>query len=164
MTFDLHMLASAPAAAPGENVGFWLGALGLLALLPFLLTMVTSFAKLVIVGGILRQALGTQQVPPTTVITGLALILTLHIMWPVVDAGLTAYEQQPQAAGTETLEDLAESFGPPLREFLRRNTSQTNYDLFLGLRENSAAPPHPTDTRHRGRPGRRRRDDPRAGG
>ena len=147
MIVDLPMLAAAApttaAATPGENVGFWLGALGLLALLPFLLTMVTSFAKLVIVGGILRQALGTQQVPPTTVITGLALILTLHIMWPVVDAGLTAYEQQPDAAGTETLEDLAESFGPPLREFLRRNTSQTNYDLFLGLRENSAAPPTP---------------------
>ncbi len=57
--------------------------LAILSLLPFLLTMLTSFAKLVVVGGIVRQAVGTPQIPPTIVITGLSLILTVHIMAPV---------------------------------------------------------------------------------
>lgn len=96
--------ASLPSATP--NILFWLAALAGVALLPFVLAMVTPFAKLVIVGGIIRYALGTQQIPPNTVITGIALILTVHIMWPVGlatrDGVLTAMneaEARVQASG-----------------------------------------------------------------
>ena len=81
------MLASldlqAAAAAQRSDPAVFLLLLIAMALLPFVLTMITSFAKIVIVGGILRQALGMPQIPPTSVLTGIALILTIHIMSPV---------------------------------------------------------------------------------
>ena len=81
------MLASldlqAAAAAQQSDPAVFLLLLIAMALLPFVLTMITSFAKIVIVGGILRQALGMPQIPPTSVLTGIALILTIHIMSPV---------------------------------------------------------------------------------
>ena len=54
----------------------------LLALAPSLLMMMTSFTRIVIVLSFLRSALGTQQSPPNQVLVGLALFLTLFIMWP----------------------------------------------------------------------------------
>jgi type III secretion protein R len=64
-------------------------ALGALSLLPFVIIMVTSFVKISVVLSIVRSALGTQQIPPTQVITGLAIILTVYIMAPV---GLEMYK------------------------------------------------------------------------
>ena len=57
-------------------------ALAAMSLLPFVLLMVTSFVKISVVLSIVRNALGTQQIPPTQVITGLAIILTVYIMAP----------------------------------------------------------------------------------
>ena len=58
-------------------------ALAALGLAPFALMMVTSFVKISVVLSIVRTAMGTQQIPPTQVITGLAIILTVYIMAPV---------------------------------------------------------------------------------
>ena len=58
-------------------------ALAALSLVPFVLMMVTSFVKISVVLSIVRSALGTQQIPPTQVITGLAIILTVYIMAPI---------------------------------------------------------------------------------
>ncbi len=58
-------------------------ALAGLALVPFILIMVTSFVKIAVVLSIVRQAVGTQQIPPTQVITGLSIIMTVYIMAPV---------------------------------------------------------------------------------
>ena len=66
--------------------------LGALSLAPFVLIMLTSFVKISVVLSILRNALGTQQVPPNQVITGLAFVLTIFIMIPVA-------RQMYQAAG-----------------------------------------------------------------
>ena len=55
----------------------------LLALAPSMLIMMTSFTRIVIVLSFLRNALGTQQSPPNQVLVGLALFLTMFIMWPV---------------------------------------------------------------------------------
>ncbi|MEM1201791.1 MAG: EscR/YscR/HrcR family type III secretion system export apparatus protein [Acidobacteriota bacterium] len=57
--------------------------LGALSLLPFLLMMTTSFLKFAVVLSILRNAMGTQQIPPNPVIMGLAVILTVYVMAPV---------------------------------------------------------------------------------
>jgi flagellar biosynthetic protein FliP len=60
-----------------------LGLMTVLTVLPSLLLMMTSFVRIIIVLSILRQALGTGQTPPNTVLVGLALFLTLFIMSPV---------------------------------------------------------------------------------
>src|SRR4051812_46353647 len=68
---------------------------GALALAPFIIIMLTSFVKISVVLSILRNALGTQQVPPNQVITGLAFVLSIFIMVPVAqqmydDAGVVS--------------------------------------------------------------------------
>ena len=55
----------------------------LLALAPFVAVMVTSFTKIVVVLSLLRNALGVQQIPPNVVLNGMALILTVYVMYPV---------------------------------------------------------------------------------
>ncbi|MGC4030481.1 MAG: flagellar type III secretion system pore protein FliP [Tepidisphaeraceae bacterium] len=139
-----------PAATPlgslaAPSVGSWLLVLALVAVLPFLLTMVTSFAKLVIVGGILRQALGTQNVPPNSVITGLAIVLTIHIMAPIALRGWQAYTPPSKVGTTEpTLQDqltaAADAFEPQLRAFLEKHSTAANRDLFTGLQARLGGP------------------------
>ena len=67
-----------------------------LALAPFVAVMVTSFTKIVVVLSLLRNALGLQQVPPNVVINGLAIVLSIYVMYPVIldthDA-VTAHQQ-----------------------------------------------------------------------
>jgi len=58
-------------------------AFGALSLLPIAIIMMTSFIKISVVLSLLRNALGTQQIPPNQVITGLSLILTVYIMSPI---------------------------------------------------------------------------------
>ncbi|WP_283254837.1 EscR/YscR/HrcR family type III secretion system export apparatus protein [Luteimonas galliterrae] len=55
-----------------------------LALAPFVAVMVTSFTKIVVVLSLLRNALGLQQVPPNVVINGLAIVLSIYVMYPVL--------------------------------------------------------------------------------
>lgn len=90
----LLMAQQAPAydASGGWSMITWVGILIAMGLMPFVFTMITSFAKLVVVGGLLRQAMGTPQIPPTSVITGLALILTVHIMSPVILDAYATFE------------------------------------------------------------------------
>lgn len=150
----------AAAASGGPNLILWISILVGMALLPFLLTMVTSFAKLVIVGGILRQALGTPQIPPTLVITGLAMILTVHIMSPVVLVGYRDYQSTlAQMAATrpisrpvedkvgeqERIELALRSSGRALRQFIDAHASADNIALFESLRNRLVASNSPAD-------------------
>lgn len=143
--------ASSPAAnsavpdlnsASGGNLVIWLAILVAMALLPFILTMITSFAKLVVVGGILKQALGTQEIPPTSVITGLALILTIHIMSPVIfltargyNESITKLSAEEQKNPTAQISAVIANLEEPLRGFLQKNSSQRNRELFAELRD-----------------------------
>ncbi|MEM7624469.1 MAG: EscR/YscR/HrcR family type III secretion system export apparatus protein [Planctomycetota bacterium] len=122
-------------SSPGSSLTFFIAVLAALAVLPFLFTMITSFAKLVIVGGIIRQALGTPQIPPNTVITGLALILTLHIMWPVGQQAAINYQQlsATRGADADTTELILDAAEPALRGFLERHASPANVQFFEGL-------------------------------
>ena len=136
-------------AASQASIGplTWMGILVVMALIPFLLTMVTSFAKLVIVGGIIRQAMGTPQIPPTSVITGLALILSLHIMSPVIVQawdGFRAQEQRlPEPSDAQERSDQAyqrmriglDSAAGPMTSFLTKHASAANVQLFRSLRQ-----------------------------
>ncbi len=119
--------------------------LAALSLLPFLAIMVTSFTKIVVVLGILRSALGTSQTPPSTVLTGLALLLTFYVMAPVGEACLEDYRALPD--GTPLLERAAQAL-VPLRGFLSDHARDEDLRLFAelagvpeGARSKAARPP-----------------------
>jgi len=145
---NLVLLAQAQTEPASPSTGasglvFWLTLLVIMALAPFVLTMVTSFAKLVVVGGILRHALGTQQIPPNTVITGLALILTVHIMTPVAMRIYTRYQNSPVPAKTTTesgnissdqIRRIATAAEGPMRDFLKQHSHPINIRLFEDLK------------------------------
>ena len=106
--------------------------LTVLTLAPYILVMSTAFIRIVITISFLRTALGTQQVPPTQVLMGLALFLTMFVMAPVgMKMNRTAI--QPYFAGDiEQGEFLTKLLAPP-REFMLRQTRGTDIDLFLEL-------------------------------
>jgi len=76
-----------------------------LALAPFVAVMVTSFTKIVVVLSLLRNALGLQQVPPNVVINGLAIVLSIYVMYPVIldvqDAVNARLEGRPPPASVQ---------------------------------------------------------------
>src|SRR3546814_15492634 len=65
-----------------------------LALAPVVAVMVTSFTKIVVVLSLLRNALGLQQVPPNVVINGLAILLSIYVMYPVIMDTMAAIESR----------------------------------------------------------------------
>ncbi len=112
--------------------------MGVLALAPFALIMLTSFVKISVVLSILRNALGTQQVPPNQVITGLSLILTIFIMTPVVEK---MYAEAGDIGKTDAIfseMSVREIFEAgkrgrkPLSEFLLRHAHKKDRTLFYG--------------------------------
>ena len=105
--------------------------LALMALIPFLAVMGTSFLKLVVVFSILRNATGLQQIPPNIAMNALAIILTLYIMAPV---GYEMYERiQPEQLNYEDMswiETVKEGI-QPYRDFLKANTTADERNFFL---------------------------------
>jgi flagellar biosynthetic protein FliP len=106
-----------------------LALLTILSLLPAIVLTMTSFTRVVIVLGFVRQGLGTQQTPPTQVIVGLSLFLTCFTMAPVLSAiAHDAYE--PYAAGTITDVQALERASAPLRSFMLHQTREADLALF----------------------------------
>lgn len=115
-------------------------ALGLLALLPFLLIMVTSFVKVAVVLSLLRTAIGAQSVPPNQVITGLAIVLSIYIMAPVgmqiydeVAPTVEQFEQSDTRPGFDEYRDLAARTAEPLRAFLSKHAHAVEKELLFDL-------------------------------
>ncbi|MBR2917491.1 MAG: flagellar biosynthetic protein FliP, partial [Campylobacter sp.] len=108
--------------------------LTLLALAPSLIFVMTSFLRLVIVFSFLRQAMGTQQMPPTNVLISLALILTFFIMEPVAKQ---SYEQgiKPYLDEQISYQEAFERGSKPFKEFMIRNTREKDLALFYRIRE-----------------------------
>ncbi|HEY6545343.1 MAG TPA: type III secretion system export apparatus subunit SctR [Dokdonella sp.] len=107
-----------------------------LAMAPFVAVMVTSFTKIVVVLSLLRNALGLQQVPPNVVINGLAIILSIYVMNPVIlatyDAVNGKMQEQPAAPmDVDRMLDLVEAGKEPLRAFLIRHSSEQERAFFL---------------------------------
>ncbi|HLP42201.1 MAG TPA: type III secretion system export apparatus subunit SctR [Fibrobacteria bacterium] len=106
--------------------------LGIMGLAPFMAVMVTSFTKLVVVLGLVRNALGTQQSPPNMVINGLSIILTLYIMAPVGSkmAEIAARDE----AKLSSPAGLAKNLGPlmePLRKFMEKHANPRERTFFM---------------------------------
>lgn len=116
-------------------------ALAALSLVPFVLMMVTSFVKISVVLSIVRSALGTQQIPPTQVITGLAIILTVYIMAPVGTemykaAGKDLLKEGGSLMSGQTVDDAmkaADRAKEPLRDFLVKKVKSKDRALFYNL-------------------------------
>jgi type III secretion protein R len=117
--------------------------LSLLSLLPFIIMILTSFLKIVVVLSLLRSALGVQQAPPNQVINGVAFLLSLFIMYPtgvkMYQAAATTINQRtiPESflapdSSTYVIE-VAAAASEPLRGFLKRNSSERHQILFYRL-------------------------------
>ena len=108
--------------------------LTLLFLAPAMVLAMTTFTRFVIVFGFLRQALGTQQVPPTQILVMLAMILTFFVMEPV---GTKAYDQgiKPYIAKKIGYEEAFAKTTLPFKNFMIRNTREKDLALFLRIRK-----------------------------
>ena len=107
--------------------------LTLLALAPSLILVMTSFVRLIIVFAFLRQAMGTQQSPPTQLLISLALVITLFIMEPV---GKKAYEDgiKPYMDKKIGYEVAFDRTIEPFKKFMIRNTREKDLALFYRIR------------------------------
>ena len=103
-----------------------------LSLLPGALMMMTSFARIVIVLGILRQALGTAQTPSNQIIIGLALFLTFFIMTPVFDE-VNQVALQPYLNEEITTTQALEQAQKPMRDFMLAQTRDNDLILFADI-------------------------------
>jgi flagellar biosynthetic protein FliP len=103
-----------------------------LSFLPAVLLMMTGFTRIVIVLSFLRQALGTQSAPPNQVIVGLSLFLTLFVMGPTFDQ---VYKDAylPYTNNTLNFEQAIEKADAPLRQFMLKQTRQSDFALFARL-------------------------------
>jgi len=116
---------------------------GLIAitLLPFVGMMVTSFVKIAVVLSLTRQAISVQQAPPTTVITGLAILLTIYVMHPV---GTKIYDRAEKQfshqnkdffdkANVDVLLKIIAHAEQPMKQFLKINASDKNIQMFYNI-------------------------------
>ena len=106
--------------------------LTIVSLAPSILVMTTSFVRIVVVIGFLRNALSTQNVPPNQVVIALSLFLTFYIMAPywgqANENGI-----QPYLAGRITQEEALKNVLDPMREFMFKQTRESDLALFVNL-------------------------------
>lgn len=127
-----------PQALPSTLKLFLL--LSALSLVPSLVLLTTCFVRIAVVLSLLREALGTQQVIPQQVLTGLALFLTLTVMWPVwqqsYEGGIRPYAEgsYPDAAARKAALEraVAESIRP-VRRFMSTQIEATGNEAALDL-------------------------------
>ncbi len=112
-----------------------------LALAPFVGVMVTSFTKIVVVLSLLRNALGLQQVPPNVVLNGMALVLTVYVMYPVgVAMGERVQGTGDIGSSTRSLIAAADAAKEPLRDFLIAHSHPRERAFFLKTAQRGLAP------------------------
>jgi type III secretion protein R len=110
-----------------------------LALAPYMAVMITAFTKLVVVFSLLRNALGLQQTPPNVVLNGLAIILSVYVMYPVglemaEAAGPVITAEESVKSASPSIPDLlgaAERAKEPMRRFLIKHTEAEEREFFL---------------------------------
>ncbi len=106
--------------------------LTILTLAPAILIMMTSFTRIIVVLSFLRQAMGTQQMPPNQLMIGLALFLTFFIMSPFLQ-DINQNALQPYLKGTVTQDVAFTEAITPLRKFMFHQTRDNDLALFIKL-------------------------------
>lgn len=126
----------------------------LISLAPFFAVMVTSFTKIVVVLSLVRNALGLQQVPPNIVLNGLALILTVYVMYPTLqDMSAASGYSQPVATmpgdvplaespieSSDQIFSTADRAKEPLRAFLVKHSDPRERAFFLATQRQISGP------------------------
>ncbi|MGN0006015.1 MAG: flagellar type III secretion system pore protein FliP [Candidatus Gastranaerophilaceae bacterium] len=112
------------------------------SLLPFVFTCMTSFMRYAIVFSFLKQAMGTQSIPPTIVLIGLSLIMTFYSMGGVFQSMWDAAYEPYQKSGS-MVEAVVEG-SKPLKEFMMKNTREQDMAYFLE-KSRGKAPESPDD-------------------
>ena len=142
--YALDLNAAQDTAGPSIIVK--MGVLAGLALMPFIVMLLTSYLKIVIVLSLLRNALGTNQTPPSQVISGIALLMSIYVMYPtghaMFKAGETyvAQNKQTELFSSSTpafMIGFVEETKEPLRDFLFKNTIPSHIKGFLDLAKQS---------------------------
>jgi flagellar biosynthetic protein FliP len=103
-----------------------------LSFLPAILLMMTGFTRIVIVLSLLRQALGTQSVPPNQVVVGLSLFLTLFVMGPTLDK-VYSEAYLPYSTSALPFDQALVKAEVPVRDFMAKQTRQSDLALFVKL-------------------------------
>jgi flagellar biosynthesis protein FliP len=103
-----------------------------LTFIPAILLMMTSFTRIIIVFGLLRNALGTPSAPPNQVLLGLALFLTFFIMAPTFDK-IYSNAYLPFSQDKISMDVAIDKGAQPLREFMLRQTREADLALFARL-------------------------------
>ncbi len=104
----------------------------MLTLLPALLLTMTSFTRIMIVLGLLRQALGAQQAPSNQVLLGLSLFLTIFIMMPVLDK-VNETAVQPYLAEKIDITTALNNASEPFKQFMLKQTRESDIDMFVRI-------------------------------
>jgi flagellar biosynthesis protein FliP len=146
LIFIFHQY-SAFAATPGVQINFGdtgttnptstsiqlILLLTVLSVAPSILLLMTSFTRIAIVLSFVRNALGTQQMPPTQVIMGLSLLLTFFIMGPTFQ-DVNKQALQPLLEGKIEQKEAFEKASAPMKEFMAKQTRESDLKLFLDYR------------------------------
>ena len=107
------------------------------AMAPYVAVMITAFTKLVVVFSLLRNALGLQQTPPNVVLNGLAIILSVYMMYPIgieiseiADQQFQDKDWTEEDVSTSELMQVANQAKEPLRQFLIDHTNDKERAFF----------------------------------
>lgn len=131
----LPAITSTPGANGSQTWSLSIQTLALLTMMSFLpamLMMMTGFTRIVIVLGLLRNAMGTGASPPNSILIGIALFLTFFAMSPVFDQ---IYEQAylPLSAGTLPFDQALQMAIKPLHTFMLGQTREADLSLFANM-------------------------------
>ncbi|MDE6432166.1 MAG: type III secretion system export apparatus subunit SctR [Opitutales bacterium] len=103
-----------------------------LSLAPFAALLISSFVKIVIVLSLVRNALGVQQVPPNMVLNGLAIMLSLYIMHPIImDTGRLIADTDFKVNSFDEVVEIVNKLKMPLQEFLSKHSTDNNRAFFV---------------------------------
>ena len=140
---DINPTSTASSAmADQPDIIVKMAVLAGLSLLPFFTLLMTSFLKMVIVLSLLRNALGVQQTPPNQVLNGIALLLTIYVMFPtgiaMYDAAKETIDTNPpkemlSSESAEYIINVVDKAKEPLRQFLIKNSIQKHVTSFYNL-------------------------------
>jgi flagellar biosynthetic protein FliP len=117
-----------------------LAGLTLLSIAPFILVLSTSFVRVIVVLSLVRSAIGASSLPPNSVLTGLALILTFVIMTPTFDT-ISHDAIEPYAKGRLSQQAFLDRALAPLRTFMLRQTKTKDIAIFAHAAHRAPAEP-----------------------
>lgn len=128
---DIQIGNSGSGGAPGTSSLSIILLITVLSISPAILVLMTSFTRIVVVLGFVRNSLGTQQMPPNQVLIGLALFLTLFVMSPTIST-INEVALQPYIKGEITQSEALDKAAVPMKKFMYTHTRTKDLQLFMG--------------------------------